>query len=439
MVCRTKMGGASGVRGLRRCNGCRPFFVFFTTPAFYNSEILLRKILKTRKLHSALHHEATPGVLLITAMIAALVVANSGVAWYGAALETPATVGIGEWVIEKPLLLWINDGLMALFFLLVGLELKREVLFGELSDRRKISLPLFGAFGGIALPAAIYVWINRGDSVALNGWAIPAATDIAFALGILALLGSRIPPTLKVLLASIAVLDDLAAIAIIALFYTSQLSVASLLAALCFLGILFVMNRTGVTKPSPYVVIGIALWVAVLKSGVHATLAGVALALFIPAARPSDESDKSLALRMEHGLHPWVVFAVLPIFAFANSGVSIVGLAPDAILQPVPLGIALGLFLGKQCGVFGAAFVAVKLGMAKLPVGLNWGHVYGLAALCGVGFTMSLFIGSLAFEATGGPDYAIDDRLGILTGSFLSAILGIVILLVVGRNKKRQP
>ena len=235
------------------------------------------------KLHKAIHHEAAPGVLLILATVAALLVANSGAAWYGELLSVDGRIGIGDWKIEKPLILWINDGLMAVFFLLVGLELKREILFGELSDRRKIVLPLAGAIGGMAIPAAIYAWINWGDPVAMNGWAIPAATDIAFALGILAILGSRVPVTLKVLLASIAVIDDLGAIAVIALFYTDGLSMTSLAGAAVALVILFTLNRFGVRKTAPYIVTGLFLWVAVLKSGVHATLAGVALAAFIPA------------------------------------------------------------------------------------------------------------------------------------------------------------
>lgn len=374
-----------------------------------------------------LHHEATPGVLLMLAMVLALVVANSGVAWYGAMLDTIARVGIGTWEIKKPLLLWINDGLMAVFFLLVGLELKREVRFGELSDRRKVILPLFAAVGGIAVPSGIYAFINWGDPVAINGWAIPAATDIAFALGILALLGSRAPVALKILLTSIAVIDDLAAILIIALFYTDKLSVLSLAVAFVTLIGLFALNRSGYKKPAGYVLLGLVLWVAVLKSGVHATLAGVALAGFIPLGKDSD--DKSgLAYQMEHGLHPWVVFMILPIFAFANAGVPVLGMEPSSLLAPVPLGIAAGLFFGKQIGIFLASLLAVKTGMAKLPGGVSWVQIYGLACLCGIGFTMSLFIGSLAFEAGGGPDYAVDDRIGILAGSFLSAVAGVLVL-----------
>jgi NhaA family Na+:H+ antiporter len=388
---------------------------------------------KTRSLNDLLHHDAAPGILLMLSMVAALAVANSGVAWYGMLLETPATVGIGEWLLSKPLLLWINDGLMAVFFLLVGLELKREILFGELSDRSKVILPLFGAIGGIAIPSGIYAYVNWGDPVAINGWAIPAATDIAFALGILAILGSRVPVALKIFLTSVAVIDDLAAIVIIALFYTGDLSLLSLGSAAVLLIGLFILNRMGVRMATPYVILGVALWIAVLKSGVHATLAGVVMAAFIPVHREGEDESASLLHRMEQALHPWVMFAVVPVFAFANAGVPLAGLAPSALLESVPLGIALGLFIGKPLGVFGASWLAVKTGLARLPAGVNWTHVFGAAALCGIGFTMSLFIGSLAFEATGGPDYAVDDRLGILAGSTLSAILGVTILLLTHR------
>ncbi len=379
-------------------------------------------------------HEAAPGILLVIATIAALTVANSGVSWYGAMLETNAIVGIGAWTLSKPLLLWINDGLMAVFFLLVGLELKREVLFGELSDVKKVILPVFAAIGGIVVPSGIYAIINWGDPIAMNGWAIPAATDIAFALGVLAVLGSRVPVALKILLTSIAVLDDLAAIVIIAIFYTNQLSILSLgFAGVALMG-LFALNRCHVKTIAPYVLVGLVLWVAVLKSGVHATLAGVALAIFIPTGR-KDTHSSTAAYRMEHGLHPWVAFGILPVFAFANAGVTLKGLSPMMIFEPVPLGIALGLFVGKQIGIFSGSWLAVKSGLAKLPDQVGWREVYGLAALCGIGFTMSLFIGSLAFEGGSGPDYAVDDRVGILTGSFFSALLGI---LVLGRKSKRQ-
>lgn len=374
------------------------------------------------------HHEATPGVLLMLAMVSALLVANSGADWYGQLLGTKLTMTAGGWGIDKALLLWVNDGLMAVFFLLVGLELKREVMYGALSDPKKVILPLAAALGGIAIPSGIYAWVNWGDEFAMNGWAIPAATDIAFALGVLAILGSRVPVALKILLTSVAVIDDLAAIVIIALFYTDQLSVASLMTALLMLVGLFGLNRIGVKRFTPYVLLGIILWVAVLKSGVHATLAGVALAAFIPSGRDADDKG-SLMYRMEHGLHPWVVFGVLPVFAFVNAGVPIVGLTFDALLQPIPLGIALGLFLGKQVGIFSASFIAVKSGLAKLPDGIGWAKLYGLSALCGIGFTMSLFIGGLAFEGAAEAGVVTNDRIGILAGSFLSALLGVVILL----------
>ena len=349
-------------------------------------------------------------------------------------LETIASVRIGTLNIEKPLLLWINDGLMAIFFLLVGLELKREVLYGDLSNVRKCALPLCAAIGGIIVPSGIYAFINWGDSVAMNGWAIPAATDIAFALGVLAVIGKRVPASLKILLASIAVIDDLAAIVIIAVFYTEQLSLVSLGLAGVGLALLFILNRLKVTSLGPYIIVGMFLWVTVLKSGVHATLAGVALAIFIPARKDAHDSN-NLAHQLEHALHPWVAFAILPLFAFANSGIPLAGLALSSLLQPVPLGIALGLFIGKQVGIFSACYLAVKTRLAQLPENANWRHIHGISALCGIGFTMSLFIGSLAFEGGGGPDYAIDDRLGILTGSLLSAIVGATVLL---RTSKRD-
>ncbi|MCB1230384.1 MAG: Na+/H+ antiporter NhaA [Verrucomicrobiae bacterium] len=378
--------------------------------------------------------EAFPGLLLMGAMLVALLVANSPLApLYQRLLDTYAEISIGAFELRKPLLLWINDGLMAVFFFLVGLELKREILAGELSDFRKVILPLVAALGGIGAPALIYAWINRGDAMAMNGWAIPAATDIAFALGVLALLGKSVPLALKVFLASVAVIDDLAAIVIIAVFYTSQLSFLSLGIAASLLVALFILNRRGVTAKTPYLLLSVALWVAVLKSGVHATLAGVVVAAFIPY-RPAKGEKKPLLEVMEHDIHPWVAFGVLPIFAFANAGVSLVGMTLGSLLQPVPLGIALGLFLGKQIGIFGASFLAVKAGIARLPSGVSWLQLYGVALLCGIGFTMSLFIGSLAFEQSGGPDYAVDDRLGILAGSLLSGMAGSLILWLASRK-----
>ncbi|MFT5830597.1 MAG: NhaA family Na+:H+ antiporter [Bacteroidia bacterium] len=377
-------------------------------------------------------HEASAGVLLMFATLMALIVSNTGAAWYPALLDTPAKVLIGDFVILKPLLLWINDGLMAIFFLLVGLELKREVLYGELSEWKKITLPLAAAFGGLVVPAAIYYLLNKDNAAALNGWAIPAATDIAFALGILALLGSRVPVALKILLTSIAVIDDLAAIVIIAIFYTSQLSVTALTVSGVTMVVLFLMNRFGVKSIAPYLLVGLVLWASVLKSGVHATLAGVALAAFIPA-RPNGEN--AAAEQIEHFLHSWVAFFILPVFAFANAGVPLAGISLEALLRPIPLGIGLGLFLGKQVGVFGLCYVTIKSGWAKVPKGVSWAQLYGLGCLCGVGFTMSLFIASLAFEGSGAPVFNADARLGILAGSILSGITGFIVLLKSSKAK----
>jgi NhaA family Na+:H+ antiporter len=376
--------------------------------------------------------EAASGILLMIATVIALVLANSPVSGlYGALLDTPVEIRIGKLHLAKPLLLWINDGLMAIFFFLIGLELKRELLEGELSDPKQIILPAVAAIGGMVVPAAIYVFLNWGDPVAIKGWAIPAATDIAFALGILALLGSRVPISLKVFLVSIAIIDDIGAILIIAIFYTSEISMISILVAAIMIVILFVMNRKGVTQIPPYIMIGIVLWIAVLKSGVHATLAGVALAFFIPM---NAKNGRSPVRELEHNLHPSVSYAILPLFAFANAGVSLEGVSFSSLLQPVPLGIAAGLTLGKQLGIFLLCWTTVKLGLADLPEDVGWSALYGVSVLCGIGFTMSLFIGSLAFEM-GGPDYAMDDRLGILAGSLVSAVTGYLFLKkVLGRS-----
>jgi len=385
----------------------------------------------THALSRVLPKEALPGLLLMGSMAVALIVANSGLSgWYEQLLAVKAQVSVGDFSIAKPVLLWINDGFMAVFFFLVGLELKREVMAGELSDKKKVILPLVAAVGGIALPAAIYALINRNDPEALRGWAIPAATDIAFALGVLALLGSRVPVALKIFLASIAVIDDLAAIVIIAVFYTSELSVGSLLLALLFLSWLFILNRTGVTAKTPYLLLSLALWIAVLKSGVHATLAGVAVAAFIPyrPIKGAPEGSPTLLEDLEHQVQPWVAYGILPLFAFANAGVPLGDLTLASLFQPVPLGIALGLFVGKQLGVFGASWLAVKAGLASLPDGVSWKQVYGAALLCGIGFTMSLFIGSLAFEQGGATGDTFDERLGILAGSLLSAVAGTIVL-----------
>lgn len=371
--------------------------------------------------------EAASGIILVFAAILAIVIANSPLNYlYDLLLDLPVEIRIGPLLIAKPLLLWINDGLMAVFFFLVGLELKREIVEGELSNPNNIILPGIAAIGGMAVPAAIYAFINWGDPVAIQGWAIPAATDIAFALGILLLLGKRISTSLKIFLVTIAIIDDIGAIIIIALFYTSNLSVTSILIAASVIPVLFIMNRKGVSNITPYLFVGLIMWTAVLKSGVHATLAGVVLAFFIPI-KSKDDPERSPLKELEHDLHTVVAFGVLPIFAFANAGLSLAGVGMDYVLHPVPLGIALGLFFGKQIGVFGFCWVAVKTGLATLPTGINWIKLYGVSLLCGVGFTMSLFIGSLAFgEAT--VELPFDERLGIIIGSLLSGILGYLVL-----------
>jgi len=372
--------------------------------------------------------ESASGILLVIAGALAMVAANTMLApWYDALLSTPFSIQLGDFKLDKPLVIWINDLLMAIFFLLVGLEIKREVVMGELSDSSKVALPAIAALGGMVVPAAIYAWINWGDPVAMRGWAIPSATDIAFALGVLSLFGERVPVGLKIFLMTLAVLDDLGAIVIIALFYTSNLSVAALMLAGLAIAGLLALNRFGVRTVAPYMLVGLVLWVCVLKSGVHATLAGVVTALFVPARDPQDPEHPPL-MRLEHALHPWVAFGILPIFAFANAGVSLAGLSLADLLQPIPLGIVLGLVVGKQVGVFGFSWVAVKLGVARLPSGVDFKQVYGAAVLCGIGFTMSLFIGMLAFESSPDGSVIVIDRLGVLSGTLLSAVLGYLVL-----------
>ncbi|MBN1340292.1 MAG: Na+/H+ antiporter NhaA [Bacteroidales bacterium] len=369
--------------------------------------------------------ESAGGILLIAGMILALIAKNSVLnPWYDTLLDTKLEIIIGNFSVGKPLLLWINDGLMAVFFFIVGLELKREVLEGELSKPGNIVLPVAAAFGGMAVPAFIYSLINWNDPVAMKGWAIPAATDIAFALGVLSLLGRRVPASLKIFLLSLAIADDIGAIVIIAVFYTSGLSSASLIAAGIFILVLYLMNRGGVRSIASYLLVGALLWVAVLKSGVHATLAGVALAFFIPM---KGEGNTSPVKQLEHDLHSFVNFIILPLFAFANSGIDFAVLSFSSLLEPVTLGIALGLILGKQAGVFGFSWLLITLRLAKKPHGAGWAGVYGIAALSGIGFTMSLFISSLAFEQ-GGAAIGFADRLGIITGSIVSALLGYFVL-----------
>ncbi len=374
-------------------------------------------------LRDFMKEESAGGIVLMVSAFAALVVANSGLAsWYTGMLGTEIALTVGGTGIEKPALLWINDGLMALFFFLVGLEVKREVLTGQLSSWKQASLPLFAALGGMVLPALVFLGINWNTPENLNGWAIPAATDIAFALGILALLGSRVPVALKALLLAVAVIDDIGAIVIIALFYTPGVETTMLMGAAIVFALLAVLCWARVGSRIPYILLGIVLWYFVLKSGVHATLAGVALAMTIPV---TTRGGDNLLEHMEHDLHPWVAFMVVPIFAFANAGVGLLDVELSALLAPLPLGIALGLIIGKQLGIVGFAWLATKSGIASLPVGISWMQIWGLSLIAGIGFTMSLFIGNLAFAS---PEQIAAVKLGVLSGSLIAAIAGVFIL-----------
>jgi NhaA family Na+:H+ antiporter len=378
-------------------------------------------------------HDAAGGIILMLSAAAALVVYNSPLAGgYDAFLNAKLTITLNGDGLSKPLLLWINDGLMAIFFFLVGLELKREVLEGKLRNPRNVMLPGLAAVGGMAVPAIVYAAINWGDPVAIRGWAIPAATDIAFALGVLALLGARAHPSLKVFLLTLAILDDLGAILVIAIFYTADLQISMLGAAAIPLAALVWLNLRGAHRVAPYILLGVALWFFVLKSGVHATIAGVLLAFCIPL---KDRWGKSPLHALEHGLEPYVYFLIVPLFAFANAGLSLSGLSFGDLFAPVPLGVALGLFVGKQIGVFGAAWATVKLGWAQLPDGIGWPQVYGVACLAGIGFTMSLFIGGLSFD---GPELSADVRLGVLVGSALSAVVGFAVLRAFSAEPERR-
>jgi NhaA family Na+:H+ antiporter len=388
-----------------------------------------------RHLQEFLKLEAAGGILLVGATVVALLLANiplarEGYEWF---LGLQLTVTLGGQGIDKPLLLWINDALMVLFFMLVGLELKREVVEGQLSRMDQVLLPALAALGGLIVPAAIFWWINQDFVSEKNGWAIPTATDIAFALAVLMLMGSRVPVALKIFLTTIAIIDDIAAIVIIAIFYTSDLGVLSLILAGSGVIGLAILNRMKVMALAPYMLIGLFIWFCVLKSGVHATLAGVVVAAFIPLKADDDHSP---ACRLEHTLHPWVAFAVLPIFAFANAGVPFLGVTKEQLTGSVPVGIILGLFAGKQIGVFGMVALARLSGLAQLPAGTTWGQVYGVAVLCGIGFTMSLFIGTLAFEH-GNFDLLAGVKIGVLLGSLLSAAWGVLVLhLVLPKHKK---
>lgn len=421
--------------------------------------------------------EAASGILLLLAAVFALVWANSPLApAYFRLWGNLITVDVGAFAISKPLLLWINDGLMAVFFFVVGLEIKREVLIGELSEPRKAALPVAAAVGGALLPAGIYAFLNAGGAGAA-GWAIPMATDIAFALGVLALLGRRVPLSLKIFVTAVAIVDDLGAVLVIALFYTAKVSIPALLAAGGFLLVLVLLNRTGVRRTLPYVVLGIALWVAVLKSGMHATIAGVLLALTIPARRAIDAPEflrraeillaefredlkpgeaeptqdqrhalhtlemaaerlETPLLRLEHALHPWVAFFIIPVFALANAGVSVGGNIGATLTSPTTLGIILGLFIGKQVGIVALAWVATRTGLALMPTGVTWRQIWGVGLLCGIGFTMSLFIAGLAFD-----DALLlgSAKVGILAGSLVSGVIGALVLIRTARVPAVDP
>lgn len=380
-------------------------------------------------------HEAAVGILLIMATLMAMVMANSPMAsFYSYFLEIPVVVSFGEFVIAKPLLLWINDGLMAIFFFMVGLEIKREMLEGSLRERSKIMLPAFAAVGGMVVPALIYTALNYDSDAALKGWAIPMATDIAFALGILSLLGSRVPTTLKVFLLALAIIDDLGAIIVIALFYGHGLSLSALGSAGVAALVLLMMNLRGVTNNTLYILIGVIMWAAVLKSGVHATVAGVLLGLLIPL-RGNHESFHAL----EHSLHGPVNYMILPLFAFVNTGVAFGGVTSKDFLDSVTIGIAAGLFFGKSIGIYLFSKLALILKLGKLPEGVGNAQLFGIAVLGGIGFTMSLFIGSLAFESSGGNCYSlVDERIGILMGSLVSGAFGYFVLMMALKKSKRD-
>lgn len=381
---------------------------------------------KPSVLREFLDSGAAGGLLLMAAAILALFVANSSLAdGYFSALHTP--------VAGLDLLHWINDGLMAVFFLFVGLEIKREFLDGQLATWSNRALPCIAAAGGVIVPGLIFAAVNAGSPDTVRGWAIPTATDIAFALGVLSLLGSRVPTSLKVFLATLAIVDDLVAVLVIAVFYTAKINLAALAGAAIASLLLLALNKLKVARLAPYLVLGLALWALVLLSGVHATIAGVVLALTIPlrASRGAPDDVESPLHRLEHALSPWVSFVIVPVFGFANAGVAFAGMAPSVMIEPVTLGVALGLFLGKQTGVFAASWLAIRLGLARLPVAASWAQLYGVSLLCGIGFTMSLFIGLLAF-----PDPALQDevKVGVLAGSLVSALAGAALLLLAKRR-----
>lgn len=369
--------------------------------------------------------ESAVGVLLILATIMAMLLSNTPYTYvYKEFLQIPVVISIADFVIAKPLLLWVNDGLMAVFFFMVGMEIKREVLEGSLNHVSKITLPAFAAVGGMLVPAGVYMLFNWGDPVGMQGWAIPMATDIAFALGILSLLGKRVPAELKIFLLALAIIDDLGAILVIAFFFGHGLSLSALAVSGFFIAILMLLNWRGVTNNTVYILIGIIIWAAVLKSGVHATIAGVIVGLLIPL-----KNNRESFHELESSLHAPVNYAILPLFAFVNTGINFSGVSTKDFVDSVTIGIILGLFLGKQMGIFGFSMLAIVLGLGKLPDGLRYTHLFGVAILGGIGFTMSLFIGSLAFECAGDACInMIDERIGILIGSLMSGLLGYFVL-----------
>jgi Na+:H+ antiporter, NhaA family len=395
--------------------------------------------LRANRLRDFIDSEAASALPLLAAALLALVLANSPLA---ASVQSLLDTRLGfSWKfvdLDKPLLLWINDGLMAFFFLLVGLEIKREIMEGSLSQPSQVALPIAGAVGGMAVPAVLYVAFNWSDPVALRGWAIPAATDIAFSLGVLAALGSRVPLALKVFLTTLAIVDDLGSILIIAIFYTEKLSMLALALAGLFIVGLAILNATGVRRLAPYLVLGALLWVSVLKSGVHATLAGVVLALFIPLKSAGEAAAAEAArpaIRLEHAIKPWSAWFIMPVFAFANAGLPLAGLSLASLAAPLPLGIVAGLFLGKQIGIMLGAGLLIMLGIAAMPAGGSWGRLYGVAILGGIGFTMSLFIGTLAFDDAA---HHAEVRLGVLAGSLLSALVGYAALRLAPRRSAQR-
>jgi Na+:H+ antiporter, NhaA family len=376
--------------------------------------------------------EAASGLILLIAAIFALMISNSDYSnFYFNTLEQYFFIGINNFGLKLTLHHWINDALMAIFFFFVTLEIKREFIQGELSNFKKALLPIIAAFGGMLIPAICYIMINIDNPETLNGWAIPSATDIAFSLGILSLLGSRVPISLKIFLTALAIIDDLGAILIIAFFYSGDLSISYLSLILIFYIILLFFNKIGIKKFTPYLLVGLCMWFFTYKSGIHATIAGVLLASAIPHRK--QEKDFSLLIRIEHSISPYVAFMIMPLFAFANAGVSLEGLSFSSLILPVPLGIVVGLFFGKQLGVMIFSYIAVKLKVAQMPDSSTWLSLYGVSILTGIGFTMSLFVGNLAFVQN--VEYIDGVKIGVLTGSLLSTVFGYFLLLLTAKSK----